>query len=253
MTVLLSPVVALSATVFTVPVVTPTPLFTPPVTAFDAEPTTPGFLGVVAGVAFFTAVGVGFVPSALTAGFIGVFLTVVAFVVVEVVFVAVFAGLAFVVFILGAELAWFLIFGPLTTGIDAVDAGVVFFAEAGVLVAGFDTSLAVLLAATGVFFAGFALEGSEVEGTVFFAAVGAVGFTGVLFAGLGVVCDAGVDVLVSFAGAFRTGVGVVPVGFVAAGAVFLTGVTAFCVAEEVVLVAEEGAFFAVEEPPCATF
>jgi hypothetical protein len=258
LTVLFSPVVALSATVFTVPVARPVPLFTPPTTAFEAVPTTPGFFGGVGCVVFLTAAGVGFVPSGLTAALTEGFLTGVAFDAGEAVFVVDFAGVVFVAFNFGAELAWFLMLGPFTAGTGLADAGMVFFAETGVFAAGLAVSLPAILLAAGV---DLAVVGVE----IFFAAAGVAGFRGVLFAGVvelcdtagvagfrgvlfvGVVelCDAAVDdVLVSFAGAFRTGVDVVPVAFVAAGVAFLTGV---------VFAADEGVFFAAEEPPPATF
>jgi hypothetical protein len=240
LTVLFSPVVALSATVFTVPVARPVPLFTPPTTAFEAAPTTPGFFGIVGWVVFFTAAGVGFVPSGLTAGLTEGFLTGVAFDAVEVALVVDFAGVVFIAFSFGAELAWFLMLGPFTAGTDFADAGVVFFAITGVFTAGLVVSmLAALLGARGD------LEVVGVDATVFFAAAGVAGFRGVLFAGVAELCDAAVGVvLVSFAGAFRTGVDVVPVAFVAAGVAFFTGV---------VFATDEGVFFAVEEPPPATF
>ena len=258
--VLFSPVVALLVTEFTPPVVRPTPLFTVPVTAFDACPTTPGFfaVGVVTGVLFFTGAGVGFVPSAFTddlaAG--AVFFTGVVLAAVEVVFVTVFAVLS-----LGAEAAAFFMFGPVVrvrTGAGVPNtpgAGVAFFAAVGVCVAVLVALLtAGLLVATGVFFAGVAPEVLGADGTAFFTAVGVVvAFTGgVFFAGVALV-DTGVAVLFSLAGAFFTGVTDVPAGLVAVVAVFLTGVTVFCAVEGAVLGADDGVFFAVGELPATVF
>lgn len=246
--VLFNPVVALSVTVLTAPVVSPTPLFTPPVTAFDAVPIAPGFFWAAAGVLFFTAVGVGFVPSGLTVDFTGVFLTGVAFDALVTVLEVVLVGVVFVAFSFGPELTEFLTLGPLTAGTGADDAGVVFFAAIGVFAAGLDASLTILLADTGVFLVGVAPEVVDVGGTGFLAAAG-VALRGVLFAELVVFCDVAAAVLLSFAGAFLTGAVEVPVVFVAAGVVFFTGVVVFCVVEAAVLVGG----FAVVEPPCATF
>lgn len=259
--VLVSPVVAVLVTEFTPPVVRPTPLLTVPVTAFEACPTTPGFLavGVVAGVLFFIAAGVGFVPSAfmgdLTAGV--VFFTGVVLVAVEVEFVAVFAGVVvFGVLSLGAEPEAFFKFGPavrVRTG-DVLDAGMAFFATgvcAGALVA---LLTAGLLVVTGVFFTDVTPDVLGPDGTVFFTAVGVVvAFTGgVFFAGLAL-ADTGVAVLLSFAGVFFTGVTDAPADLVAVVAVFFTGVAAFCVVDGAVLDADDGVFFVEGEPPPAAF
>jgi hypothetical protein len=218
LTAALTPDVALSVMVFTPPVVIPTPLFKVPVAALVVWPMTPGFFAAaVVGVAFLAAVGVGLVPSGFAA-FTGVFLTGVAFDVDVVAFEAV------------------------------EDTG--FFA-----------------AATGVFFAGVVLEVEGVElapaaGVAFFAVVETlfagvpiVLFAGGTFAGVPTVpvvfAGAVVFVVLSFAGAFLTGVAAgvdfvaVDVAFDAAGAAFFTGVVVFEAAVDVVLDAVAGAFFAV--------
>jgi hypothetical protein len=188
---------------------------------------TPGFFAAaVVGVAFLAAVGVGLVPSGFAA-FTGVFLT----------------GVAFDVDVVG---------------VDFAVAGVAFEAVE-------DTGF--FAAATGVFFAGVVLEVEGVElapaaGVAFFAVVETlfagvpiVLFAGGTFAGVPTVpvvfAGAVVFVVLSFAGAFLTGVAAgvdfvaVEVAFDAAGAAFFTGVVVFEAAVDVVLDAVAGAFFAV--------
>jgi len=246
--VLFSPVVAVLVTEFTVPVVRPTPLFSAPVAALDAWPTTPGCFAAGAGAGdgavFFTAAGVGFVASGLAVR-MGNFLGAGFVVVVDGVDVAALAGvLAFT--------------GVLAAGVDALEDGRGFLvpmgvrvgagAFTGVFVGVFAVSLGVIFfAATGVFLTGVVFD---VAGAAFFAAAGVL--TGVVFCVV-LVGEARGAAEFSFAGAFLIGVVADPVALVAAGVAFFTGAVVFWAVDVVVFAAVAGVFFAVEEAPWATF
>lgn len=217
-TVLLRPVVAVSVTVFRVPVVRPTPLFTPVVTVFAPLAMTPGFFTAVLGAAgaVFCAAGVGMEPSG--AGFAGVFLTDVAF---DAAPVAGFTGVeGLLVVLVAVEVVFETGTDPLTT--------------TGVLVDVVEASLGgTFVATTGVFFAGATPDGPdlsevgvlrEVAGSGFFVPMGVLAVAG--FAGfeeLEARSLAGVAVLLSLAGVLLTGV----VAVLVAGDVVETGVTFF--------------------------
>lgn len=233
-------------TVFTVPVVRPTPWLSAPVVAEEAWPITPCFLGVVAG-RFCSALGeVCLVPSGLVS-FLGVFLIGVAFfgavtgvfawagffTVLDVVDVVFFTGVESLFAIFGDAVPTFLSFG-LAAGVD-FDTGRGFFVPMGVRVgAGFEAVLVgVLVAFTGVLVAGGETEGVDVvldvaDGSVFFVPIGVLA-DGVL-AGVEVFA-AGVEVPeveLIFAGVFLTGVAVDVVDLaVVVGVTFLTGVAVF--------------------------
>jgi hypothetical protein len=239
--VLLRPVVAESATVFTVPVVRPTPLFRVPVAALDAWPIAPGFFaGAAAGVDFLAAMGVGFVPSGLEEAMDlgGTFLIGVAFVPDDAVLAGILAGVLVFAVVTG-----------LLAGVEAlgVETGSGFLVPMGVRT-GFGASPTEdLVAETGVFFTGVARDpvSAFLTGRGFTVPSGVRGLAGVdaVFAGVDTVF-AGVDDAVefNFAGAFFAGVE-------AAGVACLTGVAAF----DVVLVALAAGFFAVCCAPEATF
>lgn len=244
---LFRPVVAESVTVFTVPVVRPTPLLRVPVAALEALPMTPGFFaGWAAGAIFFAATGVGFVPSGLAAGLTGVFLMGVALapvVVVEGVLVAGFAGV--------------LVFAALVAFEDGVafEMGRGFFVPMGVR-AGLGVSPTEAFGAVvGVFFAGLAVDAvfEPADGSDFFVPIGVragVAFAGVVVFEAGLFAGIEVDAEFSFDGAFLAGVVVFVVDFaVVAGVAFFTGV-AFRVAGAAVFCAVAAGFFAVDWPLC---
>lgn len=142
----------------------------------------------------------------------------------------------------------------LMAGFEEVEAGRGFFVPKGVLAVGFAASLpAVLVVATGVFFAGVTPEDTDfeallAEGSGFFVPMGVLGGVGfaAVFALVGIVVELGL------VGIF-TGVAVNVVTFeVVTGVAFFAGVVVLEVAVDVVLVAVEGDFFAVCCVPWAT-